>query len=229
MSFLYRHGLLIRRKQPYLDWANSLDDEAVKLTEDLSASERSLFLVPELDGEPRLAPLLEEFWEAIFEHELGAWHLSEDRWPAPRTREMFDQWFDVELNPSVYDLTPEEPLTQADIDAADLEDVMTQCASCGIAIGDEARTIGFMLRDRSAYEPFEGRIFRLPVSEGDGGEVEVVLGVVAARGSKHSQEGDDFVLRVCSSRCEKIMRSVVPKALRRWTQRVRAIGSAVEE
>src|SRR5437870_3545441 len=131
MSFLYRHGLLISRKQPYLEWANSFDEET-NLTEELSQARRTLYLVPETDGEPDVEELVEDFWQDIFETELGAWILADDRWPAPRTRELFDEWFDVELNDSVFDLTPEEPLTQGDVDANDLQEMMGRCASCGI-------------------------------------------------------------------------------------------------
>jgi hypothetical protein len=225
MSFLYRHGLLVTRKQPYIDWANSCDDDGPRLTEELSSTSRLLYLVPEADGEPDFEAVLDEFWESIFEQELGMWVLADDRWPEVRTREMFNAWFDVELNHSVFDLTPEEPLTQADVDEADLAEMMAHCASCGIEVGEkEGRLVGFKLANRSLYEPFEGRVLPLGVDDSD--EAGVVLTFVTSPDSAAAKEGDDVVVRVCSSRCEKVARSVVPKALRRWSRRVSSLDSA---
>jgi hypothetical protein len=174
---------------------------------------------------PDLEELVNEFWEDIFEQELGMWIIADDCWPQSRTREMFNAWFDVELNESVFDLTPEEPLTQADVDAADLAEMMARCASCGIELGeDEGRLVGFKLGNRSLYEPVEGRVLPLPMDDSD--EADVVLTFVASQESAAAKDGDDVVVRVCSSQCEKVMRSVVPKALRRWSRRASSVNRA---
>jgi predicted protein tyrosine phosphatase len=223
MSFLYRHGVLISRKQPYLDWANSLANDEQPLSDELSRANRTLYLVREVDGEPDLTGILEEFWAHIFEHELSAWVLAEDKWPDPRTREMFDTWFDVELNDAVFDLTPEEPLTQADVDAADLREMMERCASCGLEIEEhEGRMVGFKLNSRDLYAPFEGRV--LPLALGDGADADVALALVTTVESEAAQAGNDVVVRVCSSNCERAMRSAIPKALRRFTRRIGSFG-----
>jgi hypothetical protein len=217
MSFLYRHGLLISRKQPYIDWANSLEEGGAVLSYDVSRAHRSLYLVPEADGEPDLNSFIGEFWEDIFENELGAWMIAAETWPQPRTREMFDAWFDVELNDSVFDLTPEEPLTQADVDADDFKKMMERCASCGLEIlENDGRMVGFKLNNRALYAPFEGRVLPLPLDAANDGAV--VLTLVTSQDSEAAKAGDDVVVRVCSSGCEKVMRSVVPKALRRLTR-----------
>jgi hypothetical protein len=222
MSFLYRNGLLIGRKQPYLDWANSVDQDGPGLSVDLSSARRSLYLVPEANGEPDVEALVDEFWADIFERELEMWMIADDCWPAPRTRDMFDAWFDVELNDSVFDLTPEEPLTQAEVDEADLAEMMQRCASCGIELAEnDGRLTGFKLANRTLYKPFEGRVLPLAIDDSD--NAEIVLTIVTSRDSAAAKEGHDVVVRVCSSRCEKVMRSVVPKALRRLSRRVRSV------
>ena len=98
----------------------ALNNDGPQLDEELSRQQRNVYLVPESAQEPDLDALLNEFWEDIFTAELGSWSLAENDWPPSRTREMFNQWFDVELNASVYDLTPEEPLTQTQVDLEDL-------------------------------------------------------------------------------------------------------------
>jgi hypothetical protein len=218
MSYLYRHALFVTRKQPYRDWANSLDNDGVELSEELSRQQREVYLVPETDAEPALDALLGEFWEDIFEAELSSWVLAEERWPQSRTRELFDEWFDVELNHSVYDLTPEEPLTQRDVDLADLSEATATCAACGMQIdAGEGRFVGFTLADRRAFKLFEGRVIPLPIED-----EEAVLCIVSPEDSDDARAGDDVLVMACSSRCEKGLRKIVPRALKAWPQRLEA-------
>src|SRR3954471_3332453 len=127
MSFLYRHALFVSRKQPYIAWANGLDPGEATLDELLARRERTVYLASEIDGEPDLEQLLPDYWEDIFEEELAAWSEEEERWPSPRTRELFDAWFDVELCASVYDLDPDQPLTQREVDAIEVTEALTTC------------------------------------------------------------------------------------------------------
>ena len=217
MSFLYRHALFVSRKRPYLDWANQPDDGEVTLTDELSRQKRTVYLVPETMDEPDLEALLDEFWEEIFAAELGAWVIDEARWPQPRTRPIFEEWFDVELNDAVYDLAPEEPLTQAQVDLQDLAEASAQCAACGLDVEDtEGRWVGFKVADRARLDVFKGRVLPLPMSD----EEDVVLCIVTPDNSEEARAGEDLLVRVCSSRCEKSVRKVVPKALRDWSTRL---------
>jgi hypothetical protein len=221
MSFLYRHALFVSRNQPYLDWANSLQEEgAPDLTEEISRGGRTVYLVPEVEGEPELGPLVDEFWEQIFETELSAWIMNEERWPKPLSRDLFDAWFDVELNAAVYDLTPDEPLTQAQVDTEDLADAIAHCAWCGIEVDESAgRFAEFRLADRSRFAWFEGRVLPLTC-----GETEIPA-MVTYPDSEPARAGADVLVRVCSSRCERIVRKLVPKALRRLAVKMRGATS----
>ena len=95
------------------------DDDGADLRTHLEEDRRTVYLGPEADN-PSLERLIEEFWEEIFELELAAWLEDSSGWPAPRTREMFNEWFEVELTDTVVDLVPEEPLTQQQLDAAEV-------------------------------------------------------------------------------------------------------------
>jgi len=133
-----------------------------------------------------------------------------------RTREMFNQWFDVEVNASVYDLTPEEPLTQADVDLEDLAEASGRCAACGLDVEqNEGRFVGFKLADRSRFDLLQGRVLPLPVNDD-----ESVLCMVTLEASDEARAGDDLLVRVCSSHCEKVIRKLVPPALRSWSRRL---------
>lgn len=209
MTFLYRFAVTITRKRPYIDWANSFDDGGPKLADDLADDRRTVYLVPETTDRPNLAEIIDEFWEAIFEEELAMWMENEDDWPNPRTRELFDAWFGVVATDSVFDLAPEEPLTQRDVDLVDLQNAVDRCAWCEIEVEPEAgRYVGFKLSDRSRFEHRAGLVLHLLVDE-----QRVVSGIVAMPDSDQARAGEDLIFRACTSRCEKALRSAVPKAL----------------
>jgi hypothetical protein len=211
MSYLYRHALFVSRKRPYIDWANSLEEAAPVLDEQLALKERTVFLAFESDIEPALEDVLPDYWEHIFEVELSAWDDAEQRWPSPRTREMFDAWFDVELCRSVYDLDPGDPFTQREVDADAIAEALTTCASCGISVDEgEGRFAGFQVSDSERLAPWQGRVLPLAIDE-----EQMILCLVPSDDDDEFDAEDDLVVRVCSSGCEKGVRKVVPKALRR--------------
>ena len=216
MSFLYRFAVAVTRRQPYLDWANRLGD-AVELTVEMSDENRTIYLVPEATAEPDRSEILDEYWEAMFENELSAWSPATDRWPRDRTREMFDEWFDAEVTGTVCDLAPEEPMTQDEVDAIDLEQAVTRCAWCEADLEEGAdRIVGFKLASRDRFAALEGRVLPLAIGED---EDRVVLGIVAAEDSDAARRGDDILFRACTARCERALRSAVPKALKRLFRR----------
>ena len=210
MTFLYRAAITITRNQPYIDWANSFGDGGPELTAELADDRRTIYLVPESSDRPDLKSLLEEFWEQIFEEELASWMMDDERWPKPLTRDMFDAWFDSQVTDSVFDLTPDEPLTQADVDAEDLDYAVNHCAWCGIEIdGGAGRYVGFKLADRARFAHREGLAFPLEV-----GTERFAIGIMARAESEASLRGEDVVFRACTSGCEKALRKAVPRALR---------------
>ena len=218
MSFLYRFAITITRKQPYIDWANGFDDDGPELTADLADDQRTIYLVPEAAHRVKVATLLDDCWPHIFEEELASWMESEDDWPASRTREMFDAWFDAELTESVFDLTPDEPLTNAEVEAAELHAAVHQCAWCDIDVEEDAgRFVSFQLPDRERFSHREGLVLPLIIDD-----ERVVMGIVSPADSDAARSGEDLVFRACTSRCEKGLRKAVPKALRK-------IRAAVDE
>ena len=99
-----RAALIVRPKQPYVDWANSMDDGGPKadlrhLREDLS-----IYLVEEIDSLEDLALLIDGYWEWIFHEQLTGWMTDSELWPPELTREMFLEWFDCELSTMIWDM-----------------------------------------------------------------------------------------------------------------------------
>jgi hypothetical protein len=211
MSFLYRTALTVTRRQPYIEWARAVEDDGHDLTGALGEMPRTVYLAPESDARPDPVKLLDEFWEYIFDEELAAWMEDEASWPTSRTRDLFDEWFAVEFTDSVFDLVPEEPLTQTDVEFADLGYAFGHCAWCDAELEPDAgRTIVFGLRDRAPFANRAGLTFPVQIREDN-----VLLGVMTR--DDDSAEGD-VLFRACTSRCEKAIRKDVPRALRHLRQ-----------
>ncbi len=210
MGFIYRTAVSITRKQPYVDWANSFEDDGPELTLDLAQRRDTIYLVGTAEYEQSLEDVLSEWWPDIFEEELAGWMEDEADWPATRTREMFDTWFDAGIADSVIDLAPDEPLTEEDVELEDLAVALGTCAWCERELEEgEGRFTGFALADREHLAHREGRVLTLFV-----GRERVVAGVVTPAASEAARAGDDLVFRVCSTRCEKPLKKLVPRALR---------------
>lgn len=100
-SIVPRAAMMVRWRQPFVDWANSLrsDGPRAKLSDDWTT-----YLIHEDDA--GLAPIanVKLFWPCVFEAALmGGSHRSSD-WPKERTFEMFMAWFEVEYSQDVFDL-----------------------------------------------------------------------------------------------------------------------------
>jgi hypothetical protein len=211
MSFLYRSAITITRGQPYLEWANGADAGGPELTKELAASRRTVYLVEEFEtDDPDPKAIVDDHWERMFETELELWTDDRGAWPSPRTREMFDAWFSVEITDSVMDLLPDEPLTHAEVEMADLEEALGYCAWCGLEVDESNRRFaGFKIADPERLERRRGLTWPIAIDE-----EEVLVGLVPPADSEEAR-GHDLLFRVCSSRCEKGLRKVVSKALRR--------------
>lgn len=101
--WINRAAIVVRPRQPYLDWAASLDDEAPEHAKEMG-KRISIYLVAEDPAENAETVPLENYFQTIFEAELAAWSQDEDQWPQSRTLAMLLQWFEVTGESVVTDL-----------------------------------------------------------------------------------------------------------------------------
>jgi len=101
--------IIVRAKQPFLDWLLSLPDMLDVSLDEINRDPKAYLLpfIDELSGQPAL---LEEFYEQIFEEQLAGWWTVEKDWPENRTIDLFLNWFDVLFCSWVQDLVDDEPL-----------------------------------------------------------------------------------------------------------------------
>jgi hypothetical protein len=83
---LNRAVLIVRPKQPFLDWAAGLDDSG--LVPD-AEGEQTVYLVPEFESDEEGLRVLKRVYAEIFERELDGWHTDPSAWPQKRDFKTF--------------------------------------------------------------------------------------------------------------------------------------------
>lgn len=88
---LNRIAVTVIPRQPYADWANSLDDDLPKYKLDNSDNEYTVYLIDETGDNLAARRLVQQHCTDIFEHELVGWCGNEDLWPPQRNWRIFKQ------------------------------------------------------------------------------------------------------------------------------------------
>ena len=105
-----RSAVIIRPKEPYIQWAARLDDSGILPS---ATAEPSMYLMPEYDDDAGAWALLEHAFDAIFDTELEAWHTEPTDWPKNRSFSMFRDWFEITFVSLIEDLC-EGPIVNDD-------------------------------------------------------------------------------------------------------------------
>jgi hypothetical protein len=104
MFMVNRSIVIIRPKQPYLDWVNRVEDTDRKWEMADVSSEPSTYLLPEIDDELAARRFLKKNYKPIFERELDGWHRDSGNWVEPLTYKLFQEWFEIEWGSEIIDL-----------------------------------------------------------------------------------------------------------------------------
>jgi hypothetical protein len=102
MFLVNRAVLIVKPKQPFLDWANATDGP------EFDPEHAFPFLVSELP-DSKVDTLIKKHYREIFEEALNSWVTDETAWPADRGLKTFREWFTVEYHDFVVDLC-DQPL-----------------------------------------------------------------------------------------------------------------------
>jgi len=103
---LNRAVLLLKLKQPAVDWVNKADPTGNPgISLDNANKDRTVYLVDEsvADDMVNATHWLKLNWQQLFERELGSWYVDESLWVKKRSFDMFRQWFEVEIHSMVID------------------------------------------------------------------------------------------------------------------------------
>lgn len=100
MQIINRGFLILKPKQPFLNWASQLDED-MNFDEN-DEVEGSSFLIEEDFFE--IEPVIEKHFKKIFKHELSMVTDDEKMWPKSMTMEVFLEWFSIDFGSIVIDL-----------------------------------------------------------------------------------------------------------------------------
>jgi hypothetical protein len=101
---LKRAAMILRHKQPFVDWINAVDPSptAEVLTLADVEKERTVYLV-EVEDEDDLRRWLAQNHKWLFEEELNGWYSDPALWPRDRSLRKLKEWCSFELNTGVID------------------------------------------------------------------------------------------------------------------------------
>jgi len=99
MQTINRNLLIVKPKQPFVDWINAQPDQDVPVSLTEIRWECTTYLIPEMMNEDDAFEYIDAFKLDIFEFELDAWCRDSDVWPKGRTAKIFDEWFELEYHP----------------------------------------------------------------------------------------------------------------------------------
>ena len=106
-----RVAVLVKVKQPYIDWMDNLPDGSELIISAAKLNEKPyVLLLPIDENRPSVQKVLQKAKLKIFEQQLNAWCTDIDWWPKNRSVILFDQWFEIQIATTVFDLPEDEPL-----------------------------------------------------------------------------------------------------------------------
>jgi len=103
MESVNRAALIVKPRQPFVDWANSTPGEDKYTLQDLTRDNLT-FLIPEYNSQEETLKYVKKIFHQIFEWQLFGWYTDENVWPKNRNWKMFLDWFEIEMNSEVFDL-----------------------------------------------------------------------------------------------------------------------------
>ena len=104
MKRLNRWVVVVRPKEPFYTWANSLKDDHPKLTPEEFIGDATILLIPDQEDLDAAETLVVAKFEPVFEHFLTLRVADPLVWPENRSIAMFNEWFEVEFHQNAIDL-----------------------------------------------------------------------------------------------------------------------------
>lgn len=105
-----RSVIVLKPKQPFLDWINNTLASSSETLLDLSSIriDCNSYLIPEVNEIEDGVSYVDEYFESFFQLELASWTEEETLWPQELSLKMFWEWFDVEISPTLIDMSGDD-------------------------------------------------------------------------------------------------------------------------
>ncbi len=100
---LNRAVLILRYKQPFVDWINAADPTSTQELTLVDVNDDNTAYLIEVEDEKEFERWLKENAEMLFEEELNGWYTDPSLWPQDRSLALFKKWCTFELHTLVID------------------------------------------------------------------------------------------------------------------------------
>ena len=110
MHELDRGLIILRPKQPFVDWVNSWTTEDGTVTFEEACTETDGILIPEFESEAEGMAYVRLHATELFEHTLHEWCDEPSLWPIQRDYKVFCEWIEVRLHSMVFDAAEPEKI-----------------------------------------------------------------------------------------------------------------------
>lgn len=105
-SYITNSIAVIKPKQSVLDWIfENFSDLPTHLSLEVLRIDCNSYLIPEVNDIEDGINYIDENFETLFKLELSSWTIDEALWPKNRDLQLFYEWFDIEVYPSLIDLS----------------------------------------------------------------------------------------------------------------------------
>lgn len=98
-----RGVIIIKYKQPFLDWVRNLPDPDNSITLDDLNNDNTAYLVPDPEDDVDGMDFIKDNYAWIFEETLNGWWTDEKDCPVKRNLKTFLDWFNYEYHSVVVD------------------------------------------------------------------------------------------------------------------------------
>lgn len=98
-----RQVAVIKPKEPYTDWVNSLLGVEDRVQISGLNNDCTAILLPHFDDEEQTMKYIKTIYRRLFETELFSWCTDKSKWPRKISYAIFCDWFLIEIHSEVYD------------------------------------------------------------------------------------------------------------------------------
>jgi len=114
MVTLNRSAIVVKPKQPFLDWLHTADPTSRSLNLQELGQEPTIYLIPECDTDAEVDEVLRQLCEEIFTEQLAGWFNDRTTWPRDRGLDTFRKWFDFQHHSMLVDLCDEPQIFESE-------------------------------------------------------------------------------------------------------------------
>lgn len=94
-NLVNRGVLVVKPREPFIQWVASLGEWSLEDARQSAAQDCTAYLLPPSDSLEPDPAVMRAVYRYIWERELADWCIDPARWPQPRPRAQFREWFEL--------------------------------------------------------------------------------------------------------------------------------------